>query len=149
MGRRGILSLATPGALSARLQRDMSSQSPQPGMLIIELRGEGAGRTERDLEVYITTVASQANAMRERRADGIPTVIAQAARAGEPVSDARLAYAGGIFTFGFGAAMALGIVLWRRMREAKESFDKELFAEVKAEEAAWSQEPRIRERPRM
>lgn len=147
MGRRGIASLATPGDIARRFSSDLSTQSPQPGKLIFELRGSGAARTERELEVYVTAIASQANATRERRADGLGTEISQPPAAGEAISDLRVVYAGGIFGGGFGLASFLGFALWRRMAASKQEFESELES-AEADEATWSAAPKVLSRPR-
>jgi chromosome segregation ATPase len=147
MNRRGIISLGTPGLLAERLNRDMSAESPQPGTLIVELRG-GGRKTERELEVLITALASQGNATRERRADGLGTLLAETPSLGEPLSSSRMIYAGGMFAGGSGLMGLLGLTLWRRTTSAKAKFEKDHEA-MSDEEASWSQSPESFGRPRL
>lgn len=144
MEMRGTVSLSTPGALLARLKADLSHQSPAPGKLVVELRGQGAAPTVRTLETYITAVVSQANASRERRGDGLSTVIAEAPLAGAaPIADQRPVYALGIFAAGIGLAMVLGTVVWRKLATAKLRFEEEQQIDSILDKANWEQEPKV------
>jgi uncharacterized protein YecE (DUF72 family) len=75
MNRRSIEGLSTPGALTERLTADMNHESPVAGEITVELRGKGQTKTVRVLETYINALVSQSNAVKERRADGLPTII--------------------------------------------------------------------------
>jgi hypothetical protein len=126
MGRRGIVSLSTPGALMSRLGEDMTAESPAPGKLTLELRGRGASETVRVLDTYVTALVSQANADRERRTDGLSTSISEAPSAGAgPIDDQRLIYAGVVFVLGGAMSVAGGGLLWRRVVRARERFERD------------------------
>jgi hypothetical protein len=124
MGRRGIVSLATPGAVMSRLDADLSTQSVSNGQLTIQLRGKGASETARVLDTYVTALVSQANADRERRSDGLSTAITEAAGTGSgPVSDPRLIYAGVTFVLGAGLSYGAGVLVLGRLSAAKERLE--------------------------
>jgi hypothetical protein len=126
MGRRGIVSLAKPGALMSRLNEDLSSQSPADGQMIIELRGHGAGETVRVLDTYVTALVSQSNADRERRTDGLSTAITAAASAGGgPIEDQRVAYSMIVFVLLSSLSVGGGKLVCNRIAKAKERFERE------------------------
>jgi DNA repair exonuclease SbcCD ATPase subunit len=125
MGRRGIASLATPGALMSRLEADVNTQSPSAGQLTINLRGKGSAETVRVLDTYVTALVSQANADRERRTDGLATVISEAPSPGSgPIEDPRLIYSGITFALSAGFSLAVGGVALRRLSTAKERLER-------------------------
>ncbi|MBL9031041.1 MAG: hypothetical protein JNM80_04980 [Phycisphaerae bacterium] len=125
MGRRGIASLSTPGQVQERMKRDLVHESPQPGRISVELRGEGEGPTTRVLDTIVTALASQANATKERRADGLGTVLAEPVNTKTgPISDRRPLYAAATFLVSFGLANLVGAVVWRRMSAAKVRLDE-------------------------
>ncbi|MFN0131682.1 MAG: hypothetical protein ACKVW3_03990 [Phycisphaerales bacterium] len=142
MARRGIASLATPGQVQDRLKRDFVHQSAQPGQLVLELRGEGAGPTTRALDTIVTALASQANATKERRPDGLGTILAEPANTNTgPISDQRPLYAAATFLVSFGLSILVGALAWRRMATAKvkleeaEDVDRVLEATLKHADA--------------
>lgn len=123
MARRGIVSLSTPGVLRQRLARDLTAEFPQPGTIVLELRGVGRTPTVRVLDTFVSALASEANAHRDQRVDGLGTALAQPVDTGsEPIEDPRPLWAAGIFaglclvTFGGGA------VVWRRLAQARERY---------------------------
>lgn len=118
MARRGITSLADPGALRERLNADLRAEVPKPGRFLLELQGQGHERTRRILETYAATIVSHANASRERRPDGAATVIAvEASIVGEPLEDSRPVIAAGL-TGVFSIAAFLGwLALWMKLRK--------------------------------
>jgi hypothetical protein len=126
MGRRGIASLSEPGALTARLNGDMSHESAVAGRLTIELRGPGAAKAQRELETYVTALVSQANAGKEHRSDGLATIIAEAPNTlGGPITDARPIFAVVIFGGSLAAFSVLGTLVWRRLAAAKVKLERE------------------------
>ena len=118
MGRRGITTLADPGALRERLAESLRHETPVPGRLILEFEGEGHERTRRILETYAAAVVSHANASRERRPDGASTAIAvEAAIVGEPLNDNRPVIAAGISGVLSLAALFAWMGLWAKLRK--------------------------------
>ncbi len=137
--QRGIISLGSAPELSARLSNDLAVQSRTDGSLILELRGKGAEKTARELDTFVTALASVANAARTNRPDGAATEIAQPAKVGrEPVEDPRLVYAGGIAGGGALAATLLGLVVWGRMVRAKRRYEEEQALSNTLEELTWA-----------
>lgn len=143
MKRRGIEDLGNPGALRLRLQKDMSSDSPSNGSLVVELAGEGAHRTERVLDTYITSLASHANSARDRRVDGAATSVSESAKAGQDaVDDKRLAYAGAGFVGSIVVSLGIGVFAWKRLVAAQTDFDREAKLERMMEEGHWAEAER-------
>jgi chromosome segregation ATPase len=124
MGRRGIASLASAPALSTRLKTDLMVTSDKPGMIRLELRGQGSERTARELETFVTALVAMANAARETRADGAGSVQSQPAAAGtEPVADQRLMYTGAFTAGGTGLAAIVGLAAWMQLSRAKRRYE--------------------------
>ncbi|GAB4385715.1 MAG: hypothetical protein Kow0022_12740 [Phycisphaerales bacterium] len=139
MQRRGLSTLATPGALSAYLAHALSVESPRDGKINFELRDEGAARTERVLDTIVVAVARAANRTRMRRADGATTVVTEPAAAKqEPLDSTRLTYAGMIFGGGFLLTSGFGAFVWRRMALAKKQFEHDQHLQALLAEARWS-----------
>lgn len=135
--QRGIISLGSAPELNARLQKDMSVQAQPDGGVLVELRGKGSEKTERELDTFITAMASVANASREGRADGAATVVAQPAEAGaEPVEDDRLVFAAGAAGGGLLASLLLGGVVWARLARAKKQYESDQIA-AQADDTTW------------
>jgi hypothetical protein len=140
MGRKGIISLSTPGALGMRLNADLSTQSPAPGQLTLELRGPGSTETGRILDTFVTAMVSQANADRERRSDGLGTGITEVAAAGPaPIEDSRLLYAGIIFIVGGGGCLGGAVFALRRINSIKARFDRQHLDDTSPSE--WDRPP--------
>lgn len=149
--QRGIISLGTAPELRARLSADMSVQAQPDGGVLVELRGKGAEKTARELDTFVTALASVANASREGRADGAATAITRPAAAGsEPVEDDRLMYAAGGAGGGLLASLLLGGAVWARMLRSKRQYEREQLAAL-AEEPMWeapTDGPAIRKPPK-
>jgi hypothetical protein len=104
------------------------------------LKAAGADRATRALEVLGTTLASEANATRDRRPDGAVTLIKAGAAAGAaPIEDQRLLHAsmllGGLSILTFG----LGSVLWLRLAKAKHDFEVSAQLDQVMDEAKWAE----------
>ncbi len=135
--QRGIISLGSAPELRARLNQDMSVQAQPDGGVLIELRGKGAEKTARELDTFVTAMASVANASREGRADGAATVVSRAAEAGsEPVADDRLVFAAGAAGGGLVGSLLLGVVVWARLSRAKKQYESEQIA-AQIDDAVW------------
>ena len=142
MGRRGIETLRTPGALGQRLSVDLNHESRLAGQMVLELRGQGQAKTVRTLDTFLNALVSQANAGKERRPDGLATVIAQAPNTlGGVLSDQRPLYALGIFGVGFGLTAFAGLIIWRRLAAVKVRFEEESKLDSILDSANWSKPP--------
>ncbi len=81
------------------------------------LRGEGSGRTERELDTFITAVVAYANDTKMLRADQSSTkLIQRAASDGAPIEDPRLAAFGIAAGAGCGLVLILTVIAWRSLR---------------------------------
>jgi DNA repair exonuclease SbcCD ATPase subunit len=144
MGRKGLSSLSVPGALAERLKNDLTHESGAPGKLVLELRGQGAAKTTRELDTYVTALVSQANSVKERRVDGLSTAVTSGASAGPgPVEDARPVYALAIFALGFGLVVSGGIFFWRRLLASKMKFEEAEMADSALESQVWNKPPEV------
>ncbi|GJM18113.1 MAG: hypothetical protein DHS20C14_03260 [Phycisphaeraceae bacterium] len=138
MKRRGIASLATPGALRTTVASSLDAQTPEPGKVVFELRGDGRSKTERVLDTFVVAMASHANHARSRRSDGATTVVEQASRVRtDPLDQTRVYAAGGMFSGGMLLAMIGGNVLWRRMRDSKAKFERDARVDMILDESRW------------
>lgn len=143
MQRRGLSTLATPGALTTYLASSLTMESPNEGKLSFELRDEGAVRTERVLDTIVVAVARAGNRTRIRRADGATTIVAEPAVAKQDALDStRFTYAGMIFFGGFLLTSGFGVFVWRRMATAKNKFEHDQHLEALLAESRWT-DPRI------
>jgi len=141
--RRGMATLATPGALSAYLDESMTIQSPGDGRIELELRGQGAARTQRVLDTLVVAMARTGNRTRARRLDGASSVIVQPATAlKDPLDHSRLTYAGVIFGGGFVLTSFFGVFAWKKMAHAKTRFEHDQQLQALLSEARWT-DPRI------
>ncbi|MEO1007453.1 MAG: hypothetical protein AAFX79_02710 [Planctomycetota bacterium] len=126
MQRRGILQLASAIDLRSFLETSVSAQSGRDGELMLEVRDVGSGRAVRVADTLAIALIGQANAARDRRPDGLPSVVTREARAdAEPVHDERPVYAGGILGGGTLACALLAGVLSRRLARVREEVDNE------------------------
>lgn len=139
MGRRGIASLASPADLSAYLKDSLYTQSSKPGSITIELRSEGAERSEMILDTFVTAYKSLADQSRDARRNDLGVVIEKAAEASkEPMLDQRLHQAGMLFGgMGLGVGL-LVMVLWSRMARSKQKFDQAAAVEQALGDVDWS-----------
>lgn len=138
MGRRGIATLATAGDLNAELDKSFDHQSSKDGELVLELRGQGADRTQRILDTFVTALVSQANAGREHRSDGASTTVIEPARcAAAPIEDPRPIYAAGLLGGSTVVFLLLGGVIWSRLAAAKQRFETEARIDEFVESPDW------------
>lgn len=149
MGRRGIESLATAGALSARLNADLSHEAPISGQIVMEFRGKGRGPTQRTLDTYVNALVSQSNAGKERRVDGLPTMIVETASVLDgPIVDPRPVYALAVFGAGFGLTGLLMLIIWKRLSAARTKFEEEAQIDALLDNVNWSAPPQAIAKPR-
>jgi hypothetical protein len=140
MARRGIVTLGTPGQLQTFLTKNFSTESPAPGQLTLELRGSGATKLTRILDTYVAAVSSQANAGKERRADGLGTTVVTVANTGPgPISDPRLFYAVGVFAGGLALSLCFVVLIWKRLATSKVKFEEDQLVDAALAEANWKQ----------
>lgn len=138
MQRQGITSLGSPGLLKERLKHDLSWQSPAPGELHVELRGEGSERTARELNTIVTKLAWDAMATRERRGDSAMTIISSEAKAGsEPIDEKRLETAGMYLGGSVSGLLLFSMLLYRRLARVKSTAERDEQIEQILEESRW------------
>jgi hypothetical protein len=138
MKRFAMGPLAEAGAVAERLKTDMSFESARPGVLTVELRGDGPERTARELNAVTTKLAAEAVEARARRIDGAVTVISkEAASDPTPIDSTRLEVAGMIL----GGCAAFGIFvatfIYRRLAAAKQKFERDIALEAILDASRW------------
>ncbi len=128
LNKRGIQDLGRPGDLAARLKDDLSFESSEPGRLVLELRGDGAGVTRRTLDTYAVSIISLANGTKDQRAGGAGTkLVVDATVDPDPLVDERPVYAAGI---GGGGLLVVGLggtLLFRRLRAQHAAYEQGLI----------------------
>lgn len=140
MRQRGLEAFATPVAVRQLLKDSLTHNSPQPGTLAFELRALGSQRASRSLDVLTTTLASEANATRERRADGAVTIIKDVATSGNaPLDDRRVVHAAILLVISSTLTLGLGTLLWTRLARSKQQFEQGSQIEMVLDEARWSE----------
>ena len=138
MAQRGAAEFGQPAVLKAMLERDMTWSSPEDGKLAIEMRGLGREATARRLDTYVTTLAVEANALRQRRSEHSTTVVVEKARPGnEPLQDPRLQYAGVGLAGGSVFCLLLWFGIWKRMVHTKSAFEHAGEIDNLLEDARW------------
>ena len=126
---RGMPELATPGAVTARFKvgGDLTYMTDKAGHLTLELRGQGSERTARELETFALAAVALANARRDSRGDGYPTVITEAAASGnEPIRDDRLLRMATLSLPGLLLAGGIGFGAYRLLAGSKRNFEKHM-----------------------
>ena len=138
MAQRGFTELSSPAEVKARLSRDLTWSCPEAGKLALELRGVGGEATARALDTYATTLANEANALRQRRADTATTVVSEPARPGsEPIVDNRPRQAAVGLAGGASVSLLLWFGIWRRMVTTKRAFENASQIDHLLEEGRW------------
>ncbi len=88
---------------------------------MLEVREKGADRARRVAETLAIALVGQANSARERRPDGLPSVISKEADAdARPMTNEQPMYAGGIFAGLALVSAALGGLVSRRVTRVRE-----------------------------
>ncbi|MDX2117002.1 MAG: hypothetical protein SFY96_02340 [Planctomycetota bacterium] len=138
MNQKGITTLGQPGAIQALVRSKLSTSSKADGQLTLELRGDGPERTQRVLDTFAVSLASQANAVRDRRVDGGVTVVKETASLPvEPLDNQRVAYAGIFWAASSLLAFIVGLVLWKQLAAAKARFEQSNRVDALLDESHW------------
>ena len=125
MNKRGIESLSRAADLRVRLENDLTSSTPAPGRLVLELVGVGSGATQRTLDTYVIALVAQSNATKNQRAGGTGTTVSQdAAIAGPPLQDDRMTYAAGVGGGATVVSLLIGTLVYRRLRAQHQDFER-------------------------
>ncbi|MFI4883333.1 MAG: hypothetical protein ACIAQU_12195 [Phycisphaerales bacterium JB064] len=121
MRQRGLLGLGDAVSVKSFVESSVSWVSGRDGELKLEVREQGAGRAERVAETLAIALVGQANAARERRPDGLPSIVSQEAKAeGRPLTNEQPLYAGGIMVGLSLLSVGLGGLLSRRIGRMRE-----------------------------
>lgn len=121
MRQRGLLGLGDAVAMKTFVEGSVSWVSGRDGEIKLEIREQGADRAERVAETLAIALVGQANAARERRPDGLPSVVSQEAKAeARPLTNEQPIYAGGIMVGLTLLSAMLGGVFSRRMGRLRE-----------------------------
>lgn len=140
MRQRGYESLGTTGAIRDLFAGSFSHDSPAPGTLALELRATGREKAARSLDIIATALASDANAARERRADGAVTLIKGPAAAGaQPIEDHRLPRTGIVLLGAVVLTCGLGLGVWSKLSRAKQEFELGSQIDQVLDDAKWSE----------
>lgn len=131
MRQRGLLELGDAVSVKAFVESSVSWESGRDGELMIEVREQGAGRARRVAETLAISLAGQANTARERRPDGLPSVISKEATPDDrPLTNEQPMLAGGVFIGLALVSAALGGVVSRRVKRVSEQAAAEGHAAV-------------------
>lgn len=140
MKQRGYDSLGSAGAVRTLLTGSFSHESPAPGTLSLEIRAPGREKAARTLDIITTALASDANAARERRADGAVTLIKAPASAGsQPINDQRLPRSGMVLLGAIVLTFGLGFGIWGKLSRAKQEFELGSQIDQVLDDAKWSE----------
>lgn len=126
---RGMPELANPTALGVRFRpgQDFTFMTDRAGALTLELRGQGADVTTRQLETFALAAVALANARRDVRGDGLPTMLSENAKVGsEPIRDDRLWTVLTLSAPGLAIAGVLGYGLYRVLQSSKRNFERHM-----------------------
>ncbi len=120
MRQRGLLDLGDAVSVKSFVESSVGWASGRDGELMLEVREQGADRSRRVAETLAIALVGQANSARERRPDGLPSVIAKDAQAdGRPLTNERPLYAGGIFAGLVLVSALMGGVVSRRLASVR------------------------------
>lgn len=119
--QRGYTDLADPTKFSEFLKSHLSVTSEEPGTINFYLSAAGSADAQRILETYTIAFVSLSRAEAHKRADGGMTKLVVPAYVDPvPVDEhKRLQYAGITFGGSLFVVMALGALLYRRLRKAE------------------------------
>lgn len=121
MRQRGLLGLGDAVSMKSFIEGSVSWVSGRDGELKLEIREQGADRAERVAETLAIALVGQANAARERRPDGLPSVVSHEATAdSRPLTNEQPLYAGGIMAGLTLFSAALGGLFSRRLGRLRE-----------------------------
>lgn len=121
MRQRGLLELGDAVAVKSFVEESVGWASGRDGELMLEVRQPGADRSRRVAETLAIALVGQANSARERRPDGLPSVISKDAQPDRrPMTNERPLYAGGIFGGLLLASAALGRVVSSRVKKLRQ-----------------------------
>jgi hypothetical protein len=131
MRQRGLLELGDDVSVKAFVESSVSWVSGRDGELMIEVREKGAGRARRVAETLAIALVGQANSARERRPDGLPSVISKEAAPDErPLTNEQPMLAGGVFAGLVLVSAALGGLVSRRIARVREQAAAEGHTDV-------------------
>lgn len=140
MKQRGYESLGTPAAVRKLFTDSFAHDSPSPGTLALQIHAPGRERASRTLDVITTALASDANASRERRADGAVTLIkAPASASDHPMDDQRLPRTGMVLLGSMLITCFLGFGIWTKLSRAKQEFELGSQIDQVLDDAKWSE----------
>lgn len=137
MARKAMAELGTPGAVQTRLAADFTADSPQDGVIRLELRGDGISRTTRELETIATALASEANGARTERVDGGVTTPPSPVETRGPLDQTQLYAAAGMMGGGSAILGLIGLTIWRKLAKAKSKFEQEEKIAATLDETRW------------
>ena len=124
--QRGLLGLGDAVAVKTFVEDEVSWVSGRDGELKLEVRQQGADRAERVAETLAIALVGQANAGRERRPDGLPSVVSEQAEAsGKALTNEQPMYAGGIMAGLALLSLGLGGALSKRLGKLREEVESE------------------------
>ncbi|UYV12831.1 MAG: hypothetical protein NCW75_00755 [Phycisphaera sp.] len=121
MRQRGLLELGDAVSVKAFVEGSVSWVSGRDGELMIEVREQGAGRARRVAETLAIALVGQANTARERRPDGLPSVISKEATPDDrPLTNEQPMLAGGVLVGLALVSAALGGLVSRRVKRVRD-----------------------------
>lgn len=136
--RQGLVGLGSPAAVSAMITSSVHADSMADDEIRITLEGAGSDRTRRTLEAFSASLASYANAAQQRRIDGGATVIPAPARVDDhPLDSTRTVWALMMMAAGTIFSLVLAITVWKKLAQAKSSFEHDSVVASALDEARW------------
>lgn len=97
MRQRGMLALGSAVSVKNFIEDSVNWQSGRDGEVVLEVRERGADRARRVADTLAIALVNQANSARDRRPDGLPSIVSREATTGErALTNERPMYAGGL-----------------------------------------------------
>lgn len=138
MARKGMAASSDPGAVASMIKERLVWESATPGELRLELKGEGATTTERELDTISTALAGEANAARTNLAHGaVTTPPTPAATNGMPLDNSQLIAAGAMLGVGFILSIFIAAAMYKKLAQAKTKFERDAELASILDDANW------------
>lgn len=137
--KQGVVTLSSASAVAEMIHADVTLETPEPGQLVVHMKGQGSDRTQRSLETFTAAFTSHANAAQQQRVDGGVTEVKQSASVGaEPLDNTREVWAGGFLAGTVLLGAFLWGFLWQRLAGAKTAFEQDPAMMAALDDSKWA-----------